>query len=809
MRKTLSLTLLAVVAGAAAVVVPARAAGPAWEPCSFDARVECTTVEVPVDYRAPDGEQLDLHVSRRPSTRPDLRRGTIVMNQGGPGPHLRDTASVHELLPRGVLDAYDIVSFDQRGFGASAPVHCGLEPEEQFTFPWPLPGGEPAVRERARRIAEKCAAEPLMPFLGTANVARDLDRIRVALGERTITYVGISYGTYLGVAYDSMFPHRVERMLLDSNVDPAAAWRHTFRDSMTTGVDTRFADFAAYLGRDRDEVAEEVLGLVRDLDRDPLPTPGGSLTGSHLRVTLFAGLYQDEAFPLIARMLTAARDRDAPAAAEVGAALSIWYDDDNDASAELGVFCADGTWPRDPAAYAGPAADDAARFPLTGGAGAAIWPCAFWASDPIDRPIAANPRGRADILLTNNLRDPATTYGAAASLRRQYGDRARLVGVDQGGHGAFMFSPNACVRRIGVNFLLHGARPADLTCPAEHAELAGAIEQLTTVDGAPGAAAEFRDQDGGARFQSGVADVATGRPMLATDRVRVFSNTKAFVATVVLQLVAEGRVELAAPVERYLPGLLPDKEVTVRQLLQHTSGLPDVDPAVFGPGGYPEHRLDHHSPESLVAAALTQPPLPDKGFHYSTTNYVVAGMLVEQVTGRPYAAEVTDRVLRPLGMRDTVLPGDVATIPGRHARGYAHLDGQDTIAERGRRIDVTTLNPSLVWAGGEAVSTVADLNTFLGALLRGELLPAEQLAEMRETVPADLMPGAGYGLGLMRVPLSCGGEYWTHGGSGLGYQTRSGATADGRAVSMVITVSPATTAQSGTMLDAVDAALCE
>lgn len=803
MRKLL--TMLALLAGAAALLTaPASAEGLAWGPCPFPGRVECATVQVPVDYRDPGGQQIDIHVSRVRSERPDLRRGTLIMNQGGPGPHLDDTASIHELVPQSVLDSYDIISFDQRGFGASAPVHCGLTPEEQFTFPWPLPGGEPAVRQRARRIADKCASQELMPFLGTANVARDMDRIRSALGERTITYLGISYGTYLGVAYDSLFPHRVDRMLLDSNIDPAAAWRNTFRDSMTTGVDVRFTDFARFLGRDPAEVRREFLGLVRDLDRNPLPTPSGALTGSHLRITLFASLYNDNAFPLAARMLTAARDRDAATAAEVGDQLSVWYDDDNDASGELGVFCADGTFPRDPKAYAAQAEVDARRYPLTGGAGAAIWPCAFWASDPIDPPVAANSRGRSNILLINNLRDPATTYGAASSLRRQYGDRARLVGADQGGHGAYPFSPNACVRRIGTNFLVHGARPADMTCPAEHAGLAGAVEHLTTVDGVPGAAAEIRDADGGTRFASGVADVTTRRPMQATDRVRVFSNTKAFVATVVLQLVAEGRIALDAPVSRYLPGM----DITVRQLLQHTGGVPDFDSAVFGPGGYARHRFDHHTPESLVADAFTQPSPPAGEFHYSTTNYVVAGMLIEKVTGRPYASEVRDRILTPLNMRDTVLPGDDAAVPGRHARGYANVDGQDQISVSGRRIDVTLLNPSLVWAGGEAVSTVADLNTFFGALLGGRLLPPAQLAEMRKAVPANLVPGAAYGLGLMRVPLSCGGEYWTHGGSGLGYQTRSGATAD-RQVSIVITVSPATTAQSRTMLDAVDTALCE
>jgi D-alanyl-D-alanine carboxypeptidase len=255
--------------------------------------------------------------------------------------------------------------------------------------------------------------------------------------------------------------------------------------------------------------------------------------------------------------------------------------------------------------------------------------------------------------------------------------------------------------------------------------------------------------------------------------------------------------------------VLPD--VTVRQLLQHTSGQPDFDSSVFEPGGYERHRFDHHEPEELVAGPLSQPRLSPPGaeFHYSTTNYVLAGMIIERVTGRPYDEAMRARVLRPLGMRDTVLPGDKATITGRHARGYAHLDDEGRISDTGRRIDVTTLNPSLVWAGGEAVSTVSDLNTFFAALLDGRLLPKAQLTEMMTTRPADILPGAGYGLGLVRVPLTCGGEYWTHGGSGLGHTTRGGTTTDGRQVSIVATVSPMTRAQSDALLGAVDTALCE
>jgi hypothetical protein len=355
---------------------------------------------------------------------------------------------------------------------------------------------------------------------------------------------------------------------------------------MTEGVEQRFGDFAEFvatrhseygLGATRSAVRRSFLGLVRRLDAEPLVTAAGAVTGAHLRIGLLAPLYADAAFPLGARLLAAARDGDATVAGAVGAEPQLWYDDDNTASAQMAVFCADGAWPHDPAVYAAQARADAARYPLTGGAGAAIWPCAFWPSDPIDPPIRATGRGRPNVLLINNLRDPATTYGAAAALRRQLGERARLVGVDRGGHGAYLGNQNACAQRVGTDFLVHGARPVrDLLCPAKHAALRGALEHLTAVQHVPGALAEIRDDAGTTELSSGFADVRSGQAPTSSDRVRIFSNTKTFVATVVLQLSAEGRVTLDAPVERYPPGLIrgngnDGREISVRQLLSHTT----------------------------------------------------------------------------------------------------------------------------------------------------------------------------------------------------------------------------------------------
>lgn len=538
--------------------------GPVWGACPFEvgtSGARCGTVPVPLDYRRPEST-IDLHVSRVPATDPARRRGVLVTSSGGPAAHLSDAATFSRRLPASVTARYDVVSFDQRGFGASAPVRCGLRVEQQYGIPWPLPGGRPAVQERARRIARQCVerAGPALPYLGTANVARDLDRIRQALGVPTITFLGVSYGTYLGTAYDALFPGRVERMLLDSNVDATAGWRGVWRAALTDGLEQRLPDFAAYavanraryrLGDTAAGVRGTVLRLIDAADRVPLRTAAGVVGGIQVRIALFGAMYNDRAFPALAGLLAAVRDRDAAAAATAGTDLQVWYDDDNTASAQLGVFCADGGFPRNPAVYARDAAADAAAYPLTGGASADIWPCAYWPGEPIDPPVTASARGPANVLLINARRDPATTHAGAVHLRRAFGARARLVSVDHGGHGVYLAAGNACADRVGTDFLLTGVPPAtDLACPAAHAGLQGALHHLTTVDGAPGALAEVRDARGTAVLSSGTRDVRTGAPPGAQDRLRIFSNTKTFVATVVLQLAVHPAVDHRHPAGR-------------------------------------------------------------------------------------------------------------------------------------------------------------------------------------------------------------------------------------------------------------------
>ena len=338
----------------------------------------------------------------------------------------------------------------------------------------------------------------------------------------------------------------------------------------------------------------------------------------------------------------------------------------------------------------------------------------------------------------------------------------------------------------------------------------GQLAQLVGAGGFPGALAAVRDRDGRTRnLTAGVGDLRTGARVPVDGQVRMGSNSKTFVAVAVLQLVGEKKVALDAPIDTYLPGLvrgegIDGRRITVRQVLQHTSGLPNYTD-FLGIEDLFAVQHTYFEPRELLDAALAHPAdfPPGAKFAYSNTNYVVAGLLIQKVTGRPLAEVLTERVIRRAGLRHTYHPAvGEEGIRERHPQGYL----QD---EKGEQRDVTELDPSWGWAAGQLIATPSDLNKFFRALLDGRLLPAEQLAQMRTTVPADLFPGARYGLGLVSVPLSCGGVAWGHGGDIPGYETRGGVTEDGRAATVAVTSLPDSEKQADGVLKAVDTALCE
>ncbi|MFE6747201.1 serine hydrolase domain-containing protein [Kitasatospora purpeofusca] len=355
------------------------------------------------------------------------------------------------------------------------------------------------------------------------------------------------------------------------------------------------------------------------------------------------------------------------------------------------------------------------------------------------------------------------------------------------------------------------AAPARAGCGG-HRALQAALDGLTGEHRLAGAVVEVVDPGCGTwAGASGVADVRTGRPASSKDRFRIGSVTKTFTATVVLQLAAEGRLSLDSTVEDHLPGLVQGngydgRTITVRQLLQQTGGLPDHADA-FADADVDWLRHHEFAPRELVEAALRLPH-PGPGWHYSTTNYVLAGLVVERVTGRSIEDEVTRRVIDPLRLRDTYWPGAAEDIRGRHSHSYftAERDGVPV------RVDGTRWNTSAGGAGGALISTPADVDRFLGALLGGRLLPAAQLAEMRTTVPGDperLGSEGRYGLGLITEPLSCGGIWTGHTGSTrAGHHTVTAMAPGGRQATIAINESPTTDAAANAVLAALDTALC-
>jgi D-alanyl-D-alanine carboxypeptidase len=293
--------------------------------------------------------------------------------------------------------------------------------------------------------------------------------------------------------------------------------------------------------------------------------------------------------------------------------------------------------------------------------------------------------------------------------------------------------------------------------------------------GVPGAILVIRDKDRTVSIASGLGNVDEQTPMRPGDRFRIASHTKTYVATVVLQLVSEGKLRLEDTVEQWLPGLVPNgDEITIRQLLNHTSGLFDYenDPRVFEP--YLNGDLGHHwAPLELVQIAVSHEPLFEPGAtqSYTNTGYILAGLIIKAATGNTLRGELSDRVFRPLHLRATSFPTRPG-IEGRHAHGYILLGEPPAI-------DFTGISP-FVWAAGAIVSTGADDVSFYRALLSGRLLKAGLLREMKETVPVEgAPPGAGYGLGLTRYGTSCG-TAWGHNGAFGGFYSDVYSSENGR-----------------------------
>jgi pimeloyl-ACP methyl ester carboxylesterase len=431
-----------------------------------DPRMECATIRVPLDYRHLRGRTIEIAISRIQTATAGLRRGVLLSNPGGPGVSDLDMPSEMAAgYPPDLLTHYDLIGFDPRGIGSSTPISCGLGPNvpADLNLPYPAPDGSITRNIAfARTTAAGCAAHSgdLLPYITTANTARDMDAIRAALGEPKLSFYGVSYGTYLGAVYTTLFPQHTDRMVLDSAIDPGLVWHEMWR-SWNEAVALRLPDFTKWaaahdatyhLGPTPGAVTRTYYRLAARLDRHPVTLPDGTVaTGNYLRELTRRALYFDDLLPGLAqgwRFL----------ATGTGTPPTMQLQGDNQNSVMYAIACNDVAWARNPGHYARDVAADRRHWPATAGMPGNIWPCAFWPNKPIEPPVTVTDRGPRNVLIAQQTRDPSTSLRSALGLRRALGHRAAMVTVDAGGH--VTIGRGTCADTIAVSFLVTGALPA-------------------------------------------------------------------------------------------------------------------------------------------------------------------------------------------------------------------------------------------------------------------------------------------------------------------------------------------------------------
>ncbi|MFJ9681878.1 alpha/beta hydrolase [Streptomyces sp. NPDC101194] len=463
---------------------------PRWKRCeaTSPAEFECATIKVPLDYRVPRGKRIDLAISRIKSTAPGKRHGVLFSNPGGPGGQgLYMPLEIQEMLPESVQQKYDLIGFDPRGVGRSSPVSCNLKPKDEN---WLRPYKEETFDTDvawARDVANKCKekAGDTLRHITTRNTARDMDLLRAILGEKKISYVGYSYGTYLGAVYTQLFPGRADRFVLDSAVDPARAWRGMIQwwaEGAEPAFD-RWTEWAAErskkygLGDTPKQVDRTFWDLVAQADETPIEVEGQPTTGDDIRSGMRGAVFSPEyATEAVVELKKAAAGE--PASAEKAAAIAgsqragtagatdaAEVPSDNMMASFWAVVCGDNSaaWSRDPESYRQDAIEDKGRYPLFGDFASSIKPCAFW--DTSLEP-ATKVNNEVGSLVVQNEWDSQTPLPSGQALHADL-KGSRMVTVLGGeGHGVYP-NGNACTDGTVTDYLLTGKLPArDVTCRA-------------------------------------------------------------------------------------------------------------------------------------------------------------------------------------------------------------------------------------------------------------------------------------------------------------------------------------------------------
>ncbi|WTT39600.1 alpha/beta hydrolase [Kitasatospora sp. NBC_00085] len=486
-----AVTLPATAGAAGASALPATPAVPAryaqqhlaWQPCAEEPSLECATMAVPRDWHHPaGGPDLTVAVSRHRVADPAQRRGTLLMAAGGPGGKglLRPAGFVHDAPALGA--AYDVVGFDQRGVGHSTQAVCQTPEEFQAFFAGDFRDDSPAARDRvianSRKLAADCEQRSggLLPYLNTEQTARDIDLFRALLGERRITYYGPSYATMIGAYYATLFPQRVERMVLDSNIGFDGSWEQ-FQLGQPMSFQRRFEeDFLPWLaardstyhyGSTPAEAKARWEQRRAALHDNPLVDGTLTIGPNQLDNGTIQGIYsRDNGFPLLATSLTALEDWPGadPAARATARRVFGEYLGPEFLVEFFSVTCNDTAWSRDLSVWAARGAENTARWPLVGArtlAFAAV--CATWPA-PTAPQVRVTGAGLPPTLMLNSVHDPATYYEAALSAHRALRGSRLVTVTGNGDHGQYP-GPNTCVRDVVESYLLADRIPArDLTC---------------------------------------------------------------------------------------------------------------------------------------------------------------------------------------------------------------------------------------------------------------------------------------------------------------------------------------------------------
>lgn len=461
-----------------------RAAPITWKDCGTKTSptLQCGTVRSPLDHDDPAGRQVTLALTRVPHTSATFQ-GPLLVNPGGPGGSgLSMAPFVAASLPEKVAAQYDVIGFDPRGVGKSRPALDCVPGYFDPVRPDPVPqslGGERINRNRARDFAAACGEKypDLLPYMDTVSAAKDLDVIRRATGARRLNYFGYSYGTYLGAVYAKLFPERVRRLVLDSNVDPDGVW---YDDNLAQdyAFDARHKAFAAWvaehdavyrLGTDPAAV-EAAWYRMRDAVKKH---PAGDRVGAgELDDTFLPGGYYNGYWPALAEAFAAyVNDHDEkPLVAAFERFAAVDAAGDNGYSVYSAVQCRDASWPRVWNIWRNDTWRVHAKAPFM--AWGNTWynaPCADWPVAPLN-PVRVSNHRVPPALLFQATEDAATPYEGGVTLHRKLRG-SRLVVEQGGGNHGITLSGNDCLDRYLVDYLTDGTLPragrgdADAVCP--------------------------------------------------------------------------------------------------------------------------------------------------------------------------------------------------------------------------------------------------------------------------------------------------------------------------------------------------------